>query len=213
MELTINEALERKWKPVLEHPELAEIADPYRKAVTTILLENQQQALREDTASNFAGSMPDSGGVAKWDPILISLVRRSMPNLIAYDVCGVQPMSGPTGLIFALRSRYNTQNGAEALFQEADSRFSGNAETAPLVVRLMQVALIQFKLIRSLLALQVLLHQDLVLVQLIRSLELLCQPHQVKVWVIQTVHKVLVVSLLKWHSLSKNKPSLHKLVH
>ena len=129
MELTINEALERKWKPVLEHPELAEIADPYRKAVTTILLENQQQALREDTASNFAGAMPDSGGVAKWDPILISLVRRSMPNLIAYDVCGVQPMSGPTGLIFALRSRYNTQNGAEALFQEADSRFSGGSAT------------------------------------------------------------------------------------
>ena len=131
MELTINEALERKWKPVLEHPELAEIADPYRKAVTTILLENQQQALREDTASNFSGDMSGGagGGVAKWDPILISLVRRSMPNLIAYDVCGVQPMSGPTGLIFALRSRYNTQNGTEALFQEADTRFSGGAAT------------------------------------------------------------------------------------
>jgi len=131
MELTISEALQNKWKPILEHTELPEIADPYRRAVTTILLENQQQYLREDSAPNAAGNMDGGagGGVAKWDPILISLVRRAMPNLIAYDVCGVQPMSGPTGLIFALRSRYDNQAGEEALFQEANSRFSGAPAT------------------------------------------------------------------------------------
>ena len=131
MELTISEALQNKWKPILEHTELPEIADPYRRAVTTILLENQQQYLREDSAPNSAGDMGGGAGagVAKWDPILISLVRRAMPNLIAYDVCGVQPMSGPTGLIFALRSRYDNQAGEEALFQEANSRFSGAPAT------------------------------------------------------------------------------------
>ena len=128
MELTISEALQSKWKPVLEHPELPEISDPYRKAVTTILLENQQQYLREDGPANISGNdggLASPANMARWDPILISLVRRSMPNLMAYDVCGVQPMSGPTGLIFALRSRYNNQFGDEALFQEANSRFSG----------------------------------------------------------------------------------------
>jgi hypothetical protein len=131
MELTISEALQSKWKPVLEHAELPEIADPYRRAVTTILLENQQQYLREDGAANISANLDGAGtsNVARWDPILISLVRRAMPNLIAYDVCGVQPMSGPTGLIFALRSRYNNQFGDEALFQEANSRFTGKAAT------------------------------------------------------------------------------------
>ena len=129
MDLTISEALQSKWKPVLEHTELPEIADPYRKAVTTILLENQQQYLREDGPANASNDLGSNGNVAKWDPILISLVRRAMPNLIAYDVCGVQPMSGPTGLIFALRSRYDTQFGNEALFQEANSRFSAKAAT------------------------------------------------------------------------------------
>ena len=131
MDLTISEALQSKWKPVLEHTELPEIADPYRKACTTILLENQQQYLREDGSANISAGLdgPGTSNVAKWDPILISLVRRAMPNLIAYDVCGVQPMSGPTGLIFALRSRYDTQFGNEALFQEANSRFSGKAAT------------------------------------------------------------------------------------
>lgn len=131
MDLTISEALQSKWKPVLEHTELPEIADPYRKACTTILLENQQQYLREDGGANISAGLdgPGTSNVAKWDPILISLVRRAMPNLIAYDVCGVQPMSGPTGLIFALRSRYDTQFGNEALFQEANSRFSGKAAT------------------------------------------------------------------------------------
>ena len=131
MDLTISEALQSKWKPVLEHTELPEIADPYRKAVTTILLENQQQYLREDGGANISAGLdgPGTSNIAKWDPILISLVRRAMPNLIAYDVCGVQPMSGPTGLIFALRSRYDTQFGNEALFQEANSRFSAKAAT------------------------------------------------------------------------------------
>ena len=131
MELTISEALQNKWKPVLEHSELPEISDSYRKAVTTILLENQQQYLREDGPANISAGLDGAGtsNVAKWDPILISLVRRAMPNLIAYDVCGVQPMSGPTGLIFALRSRYNNQFGDEALFQEAVTRFSGTPAT------------------------------------------------------------------------------------
>ena len=124
MDITISEALQKKWQPILEHPELPEISDPYKRAVTTVLLENQEQYLSESAPQNFAGSMPDTGGVAKWDPILISLVRRAMPNLIAYDICGVQPMSGPTGLIFALKSRYNSQSGPEALFQEADTKFS-----------------------------------------------------------------------------------------
>jgi hypothetical protein len=125
MELTISEALQKKWQPILEHPDLPAIKDNYRKTVTTMLLENQEQYLKEAAPTNFAGTMPDNGGVAKWDPILISLVRRAMPNLIAYDICGVQPMSGPTGLIFAMRSRYQTQGGPEALYQEADTTYSG----------------------------------------------------------------------------------------
>jgi len=129
MDLTISESLQKKWKPILEHPELPEISDPYKKAVTTVLLENQQQYLAETTSANFSNNLPGdaSGNVAKWDPILISLVRRAMPNLIAYDICGVQPMSGPTGLIFALRSRYNSQSGPEALFQEADTKFAATS--------------------------------------------------------------------------------------
>jgi hypothetical protein len=130
MELTISEALQKKWQPILEHPDLPAIKDNYRKTVTTMLLENQEQYLKEAAPTNFAGTMPDSGGVAKWDPILISLVRRAMPNLIAYDICGVQPMSGPTGLIFAMRSRYQTQGGAEALYQEADTTYSGGTGTS-----------------------------------------------------------------------------------
>ena len=131
MDLTISEALQKKWKAIVEHADLPEIKDNWRKTVTTQLLENQEQYLREAAPTNFAGTMPDNpasgqGGVAKWDPILISLVRRAMPNLIAYDICGVQPMSGPTGLIFALRSRYNNQFGDEALFQEANTKFSGS---------------------------------------------------------------------------------------
>lgn len=121
----LTEQLQEKWAPVLDHEDCPPIKDAYRRAVTTKLLENQQIAMMEDSAANAAGAMPDTGGVAKFDPILISLVRRAMPNLIAYDICGVQPMSGPTGLIFAMKSRYTSQGGTEALFNEADSSFTG----------------------------------------------------------------------------------------
>ena len=124
-----TEMLQEKWAPVLEHADMAPITDNYRKSVTAIILENQEKALREERgALNESGSVvgggmsPVIGGegsVAGFDPILISLVRRSMPNLMAYDVCGVQPMTGPTGLIFAMRARYDKQDGTEALFNEA----------------------------------------------------------------------------------------------
>ena len=116
----LTEHLQEKWSPVLQHPDLPEIKDNYRRAVTTVILENQEKALREDR--NFLGEAAPTnatgGSVDNWDPILISLVRRSMPNLIAYDICGVQPMTGPTGLIFAMRARAASQAGAEALADE-----------------------------------------------------------------------------------------------
>ena len=116
------EHLQEKWQPVLEHPDLPKIEDSYKRAVTTLILENQEAALREDRQmlSEVAPVNAMSGGqMDTWDPILISLVRRAMPNLIAYDVCGVQPMTGPTGLIFAMRSSFIPQDGAEALVDEA----------------------------------------------------------------------------------------------
>ena len=117
-----TEHLQEKWQPVLEHPDLPKISDPYKRAVTTLILENQEKALREDRG--FLGETAPvnsmgGGQMDTWDPILISLVRRAMPNLIAYDVCGVQPMTGPTGLIFAMRSSFLSQDGAEALVDEA----------------------------------------------------------------------------------------------
>ena len=117
-----TEHLQEKWQPVLEHPDLPKIEDSYKRAVTTLILENQEAALREDKAylSEAAPVNAMSGGqMDTWDPILISLVRRAMPNLIAYDVCGVQPMTGPTGLIFAMRSSFTSQDGAEALVDES----------------------------------------------------------------------------------------------
>jgi len=120
--------LQEKWQPVLEHPDLGVIKDPYRRAVTTVILENQERALREDRSflNEAAPSNSTGGNVDNWEPILISLVRRAMPNLIAYDICGVQPMTGPTGLIFAMRSRSVSQTGAEALVDEADSGLSND---------------------------------------------------------------------------------------
>jgi len=120
--------LQEKWQPVLEHPDLGVITDPYRRAVTTVILENQEKALREDRSflNEAAPSNSTGGNVDNWEPILISLVRRAMPNLIAYDICGVQPMTGPTGLIFAMRSRSVSQTGAEALVNEADSGLSND---------------------------------------------------------------------------------------
>ena len=120
--------LQEKWQPVLEHPDLGVINDPYRRAVTTVILENQEKALREDRSFLQEAAPANSTGtnVDNWEPILISLVRRAMPNLIAYDICGVQPMTGPTGLIFAMRSRSVSQTGAEALVNEADSGLSND---------------------------------------------------------------------------------------
>ena len=123
----LSEHIQTKWQPVLDHPDLPEVKDNYKRAVTSVILENQEKALKEDEAflSEAAPANATGSSVSNWNPILISLVRRAMPNLIAYDVCGVQPMSGPTGLIFAMRSRYATQGGTEALFNEADSDFTG----------------------------------------------------------------------------------------
>jgi len=134
------EHLQEKWAPLLDYNGLGEIRDSHRRAVTAILLENQERALREEreflyetptvnTDPSGTGAAGFSGGasspVAGFDPVLISLIRRSMPNLVAYDLAGVQPMNAPTGLIFAMRSKYVDQNGTEALFNEADTAFSG----------------------------------------------------------------------------------------
>jgi hypothetical protein len=143
-----NEELIAKWKPVLEHPDLPKIDSVHKRNVTAQLLENTQYAIREQAAFSPssllnetvpANSVGDAGyqsggstGVAGYDPILISLVRRSMPNLIAYDICGVQPMTGPTGLIFAMRSNYANSSGrqAEAFYNEADTSFATSATNA-----------------------------------------------------------------------------------
>ena len=139
-----SEQLQEKWNPVLDCDGLDGIKDTYRKAVTAVLLENQEKFLREEagilteaaptnstgsssSAAGFSATATATGPVAGFDPVLISLIRRSMPKLIAYDIAGVQPMTGPTGLIFAMRSRYGTNraSGTEAFFNEADSQFSG----------------------------------------------------------------------------------------
>jgi len=149
----LSESLQKKWEGVLDHPDLAPIKDPYRKAVTAVILENQAQEMQKASgqylneavptnsasaglgsggATGFSSGATASGPVAGFDPILISLVRRSLPNLIAYDVCGVQPMTGPTGLIFAMRSTYSTALGTEAFYNEANTGFGGlgTAQTA-----------------------------------------------------------------------------------
>ena len=130
--MTTRQQLIEKWAPVLNHEGAPAIKDQYRKEVTAVLLENQEremakarEALFEAAPANAVGSYGDTGGFAKFDPVLISLVRRAMPQLIAYDIAGVQPMTQPTGLIFAMKSRYGTQGGTEALFNEADSDYSG----------------------------------------------------------------------------------------
>jgi hypothetical protein len=142
---TPYDILTEKWSPVLAHDALPEIQDDYRKKVTAVLLENQEQALRaqhltEDMTSNNLGmpqSFSNNGGVAGYDPVLISLVRRAMPNLMAYDICGVQPMTAPTGLIFAMRANYgglnygNTSQYAEAMFQEPQPNYGGSGYTLP----------------------------------------------------------------------------------
>jgi len=135
MQMPSNEVLQEKWSPLLNYDGLDPIKDAHRKAVTAQLLENQEIALREEkeflheaapTNSVGNGGFTSSGGqtVAGFDPVLISLIRRAMPNLVAYDLAGVQPMTGPTGLIFAMRSRFSTQDGTEALFNEPETSFS-----------------------------------------------------------------------------------------
>ena len=122
-----------KWGPVLEHDSAPAIKDRYKKAVTARLLENQEVALRQESLAAQGNYISEAApanatsdtNIKNFDPVLISLVRRAMPNLIAYDICGVQPMTGPTGLIFAMKSKYSTQGGTEALFDEADTDFSG----------------------------------------------------------------------------------------
>ena len=140
MQMYNAEYLQEKWSPILDYQGMDPIKDSHRRSVTAILLENQERELREERSflseasptnsagtGGFGGSASSSTGspVAGFDPVLISLIRRSMPNLIAYDLCGVQPMNGPTGLIFAMRSRYKTQSGAETFYNEVDSAFSG----------------------------------------------------------------------------------------
>jgi hypothetical protein len=135
----LTEQLQKKWEPILDHPELESIKDPYKRAVTALVLENQQMALNETNRqagmlneTSDAGPTNVTGGVSNFDPILISLVRRALPNLIAYDVAGVQPMTGPTGLIFAMRARYNGQASGqtEAFFNEANTIFTGANSSA-----------------------------------------------------------------------------------
>jgi len=136
----LAEEIQNKWKPVLEHTDLPEIKDSHRRAVTAQVLENTENAIREARSVGMGGSgflseaapinsmgssSEGSGSIDTFDPVLISLVRRAMPNLVAYDICGVQPMTGPTGLIFAMRARYATQGGGEAFFNEANTAFSG----------------------------------------------------------------------------------------
>ncbi len=130
----LAEDLQKKWGPVLEHEDLPKIKDNYRKAVTAVLLENQETAMKEQSQQGSGVFMTEAahanktgGNIDTVDPVLISLVRRAMPNLIAYDVCGVQPMTGPTGLIFAMKSHITSQAGVEAAdSKEADTSFSGS---------------------------------------------------------------------------------------
>jgi len=128
----LSEQIEKKWEPVLKHDSLPDIADPYKRSVTAVVLENQEKALREEKSALFEATHENATGASidNYDPILISLVRRALPNLMAYDVAGVQPMTGPTGLIFAMKSHYASQTGTEALFNEADTDFSGTGTHA-----------------------------------------------------------------------------------
>ena len=122
------ESLQEKWAPILNHEGLGGIDDAHKRMVTAVLLENQEKMLKEEREFlSEAGPTNSTGsGVANFDPVLISLIRRAMPNLVAYDLAGVQPMNGPTGLIFAMRSRFTSQDGGEALFDEADTAFSNS---------------------------------------------------------------------------------------
>ena len=127
--MEINQTmLQEKWAPVLDSQEAGSITDQHKRRVTAVVLENQEKAFAEQRSINETAANQTGSGVDNWDPVLISLVRRATPNLLAFDLVGVQPMTGPTGLIFAMKSRYSTQAGTEALFNEADTGFSGAAD-------------------------------------------------------------------------------------
>ena len=135
----LSENIQQKWSAILDHPDLPQIKDNYKRQVTAVLLENQEKSLREERQALFetapTNNISATSGIDKYDPILIGLVRRAMPNLMAYDICGVQPMTGPTGLIFAMRSMYgsernNTSTRREALFNEANTSFSSSFTNA-----------------------------------------------------------------------------------
>jgi len=141
--MNLNEQIQSKWESVISHPDLPQIQDNHRRAVTAMVLENTERALRENaemgvnqslmteaapTNAVGVGGMAGNANLGSYDPILISLVRRAMPNLMAYDVCGVQPMTGPTGLIFAMRTKYASQGGNEAFYNEADTGFSSTTD-------------------------------------------------------------------------------------
>ena len=157
-----SEQLQEKWAPLLDYEGMDPIKDNHRKAVTAVLLENQEKFLREQSAfengttmlteqptnntgsvagkPGFSGTAEAGGPVAGFDPVLISLIRRAMPNLVAYDLAGVQPMSGPTGLIFAMRSRYKNMTGEETFYDEVNSAFSGQNNAHDLTSGLSSVA-------------------------------------------------------------------------
>ena len=138
--MNLQEDIQRKWEPILAHPDLAPIKDIHRRSVTAVVLENTEKALREanqyipQTLTEAAPANQTGADIDTFDPVLISLVRRAMPNLIAYDICGVQPMTGPTGLIFAMRSKYSnsSNSGTENFYNEVNTQFSsvtGGANT------------------------------------------------------------------------------------
>ena len=130
--MNLQEDIQRKWEPILAHPDLSPIKDTHRRSVTAVVLENTEKALREanqyvpQTLTEAAPANQTGNDIDTFDPVLISLVRRAMPNLIAYDICGVQPMTGPTGLIFAMRSRYSnsSNSGVENFYNEVNTSFS-----------------------------------------------------------------------------------------
>ena len=127
MQMFNAEQLQEKWAPILDHDGMGDIKDSHRRMVTAVLLENQEKTLKEESEFLNEAAPTNSTGsaISNFDPVLISLIRRAMPNLVAYDLAGVQPMNGPTGLIFAMRSRYNNQSGDETFYNEVDSAFSG----------------------------------------------------------------------------------------
>ena len=140
----LNEDLMQKWQPIIEHPDLEKIGDVHKRNVTAVMLENTENALREsaafspqslleaapENAMGASSSTAGDGNIDIYDPVLISLVRRAMPNLVAYDIMGVQPMTGPTGLIFAMRSRYASQTGTETFYNEVNTGFAMDKDSS-----------------------------------------------------------------------------------